>query len=270
MYIKVHYYSPYPDLDYIESSYNEDLLEVDNEAIQLNEDLQIDLLNKFAKTKHLIKIRDEQSNSHLYYQNNVFFRFADAWIYASFMSYYKPGTIIEIGSGFSTALSVDINNEINQNKTHINAIDPNPKRLKDLIKHKRECLTIYENSVLEFELNYFKQLKKNDILFVDSSHVLKQGSELNYILFKILPTLNRGVIIHFHDIFLFNYPKSWYLQGRAWNEAFALKAFLSYNNSFKILFLNKFITTKKKEICKNVFPELLRGHGGSSMYILKT
>ena len=82
----------------------------------------------------------------------------------------------------------------------------------------------------------------NDILFVDSTHVLKTGSDVHYEIFHILPNLKAGVIVHFHDIqYPFEYPDSWiFNENFSWNEVYALRAFLMYNSNFEILFFNNF------------------------------
>jgi hypothetical protein len=88
----------------------------------------------------------------------------------------------------------------------------------------------------------FRSLNENEILFIDSSHVAKTHSDVLHILFDILPLLKKGVLIHFHDILWpFEYPKIWLDQGRAWNEAYFLRAFLQYNKSFEILYFNSFM-----------------------------
>jgi hypothetical protein len=118
----------------------------------------------------------------------------------------------------------------------------------------------------------FDQLNENDILFIDSTHVSKTNSDVNKILFEILPRLKRGVLIHFHDIFYpFEYPKEWVLQwnGFGWNEDYILKAFLMYNNQFKIVMFNTFLEHFHKEWFKENMPLCLENEGGS-IWLQKT
>jgi hypothetical protein len=92
------------------------------------------------------------------------------------------------------------------------------------------------------DTSHFQQLEAGDILFIDSTHVTKAGSDVNQIMFDILPVLRPGVLIHFHDIcYPFEYPKEWILTGRYWNEAYLLRAFLQYNSSFEIVFFNSYM-----------------------------
>ncbi len=85
-------------------------------------------------------------------------------------------------------------------------------------------------------LSVFQSLNSGDVLFVDSTHVTKLGSDVNRIFFEILPALASGVIVHFHDIFYpFEYPRAWVREGRGWNETYLLRAFLEYNEAYEVL-----------------------------------
>ncbi|MDR1562767.1 MAG: class I SAM-dependent methyltransferase, partial [Dysgonamonadaceae bacterium] len=113
-------------------------------------------------------------------------------------------------------------------------------------------------------LDVFTELKANDILFIDSTHVAKFNSDVNYVIHKILPILSDGVYIHFHDIFYpFEYPMEWLLEGRAWNEQYVLRAFLEYNMKFKIVLFNTYLETIFHEKLKNRFPLIFKNTGGS-------
>src|SRR5690606_17050723 len=104
----------------------------------------------------------------------------------------------------------------------------------------------------------------NDILFIDSTHVSKINSDVNYIFFEILPRLASGVYIHFHDIFFpFEYPKAWVYEGRAWNEAYILRAFLQYNNAFSVVLMNTFMDQFHKSFFREHMPLCLINPGGS-------
>ncbi len=73
------------------------------------------------------------------------------------------------------------------------------------------------------------------MLFIDSTHVSKVGSDVNFLFFEVLPRLRPGVHVHVHDIaYPFEYPREWVLEGRAWNEAYLLRAFLTGNPHWQI------------------------------------
>jgi hypothetical protein len=112
-----------------------------------------------------------------------------------------------------------------------------------------------QKRVQDIESKIFSELTRGDILFIDSSHVSKIDSDVNHIFFRILPLLASGVHIHFHDIgFPFEYPKEWIYEGRAWNEAYLLRAFLQYNKFFRIEFYNEFMALYYPEKLKEYLP----------------
>ena len=91
-------------------------------------------------------------------------------------------------------------------------------------------------------MDFFEILQSGDILFIDSTHIAKTGSDVNHILFDILPILKSGVLIHFHDVsYPFEYPKEWVYMGRNWNENYFLRAFLMYNNNFEIILFSDYL-----------------------------
>lgn len=143
-------------------------------------------------------------------------------------------------------------------------VEPYPTLLKKLIKNKAtDDYKIINKKVQEVSIDVFKELKEGDFLFIDSSHVSKTGSDVNYELFEILPSLNSGVIIHIHDIFYpFEYPKEWVLEGRNWNENYLLRAFLSYNKDFEILFFSQYLHKYYPEKFKNM-PLMYKNWGGN-------
>jgi hypothetical protein len=113
-------------------------------------------------------------------------------------------------------------------------------------------------------LDPFLALERNDILFIDSSHVVKIGSDVNFLLGEVLPRLRPGVYVHVHDIFYpFEYPEAWIAEGRVWGEAYALKAFLTFNATFEIVLFNTYLERFHREIFEREMPLCLRNEGGS-------
>ena len=100
----------------------------------------------------------------------------------------------------------------------------------------------------------FRKLEPNDILFIDSSHVVKTGSDVQHIFFKILPEIKSGVYIHFHDVFYpFEYPKHWIFDNHwSWNEYYFLMAFLMYNTSFKIVLSTTYLSHYHEKVIKDI------------------
>lgn len=181
-----------------------------------------------------------------YHFVNDMYSYGDASVYYAITSHFAPKRIIEIGSGYSSALALDMR-ELFSRDTDLTFIEPYPRTLNELLSNDdRECVTVLEKKVQDVPLSLFETLQENDILFIDSSHVAKTGSDVCFEIFEILPRLNPGVIIHFHDCFWpFEYPRAWAVdQNRAWNELYFLRAFLMYNPAFCILFFNHYFALR--------------------------
>jgi len=233
-------------------------------AIDLKASKQLKLMRKFSETYQEIPFPEEKSEKFRYYFNNNFFNYSDGVILYSFIRHFNPGQIIEIGSGYSSALILDTIQLLNRTHIKLSFIEPNPERLYSLIsENDKEQVSIFERNLQEIDLSFFARLKKNDILFIDSTHVSKTGSDVNYLLFEILPSLEKGVLIQFHDImFPFEYNKNWVFEGRSWNEIYALRSFLMYNKSFKIELFPHYLHTIHPK-CFEKMPLCYKDLGGS-------
>jgi predicted O-methyltransferase YrrM len=260
-----HFYSPLPDIKEIESFKNNIWYNSVNEnlnGINLNGNAQIaflDIINKFYKE---IPFSDFKNNLRYYFKNPAY-SYSDGIFLYSIIRAFKPSQIIEVGSGYSSCLMLDTNDLFFNGNINMTFIEPYPKLLKSLIKQD-EKITIIPEIVQNVNLDTFSKLQENDILFVDSTHVSKINSDVNYLFHKVFPILKKGVLIHIHDIFYpFEYPKQWIYEGRAWNEIYLLRAFLQFNDSFEIVAFNTYL----QEICKDEifikFPLLKKNTGGS-------
>ena len=275
-----HYYSPIPDVIPIlkNETTGANLNSKECIGIDIREDVQLNLLDKLASYYKDISFPEQPNNSHRYFFQNTYLSHPDAVILFGMLRHFKPKKLIEVGSGFSSALILDTNGEFFNNSIHCTFIEPYPdQRVFRLLKENdRQLHTIIDKSITEVDLGLFEELNKNDILFIDSSHIVKTGSDVSRIIFEILPRLKPGVIIHFHDIYWpFEYPIDWLVTGRSWNEAYFLKAFLQYNNSFEILYFNSFMDLFHKKELKEKMPLCLHDsdyhltHGASSLWIRK-
>jgi len=176
--------------------------------------------------------------------------------------HFKPKKIFEIGSGNSTYLSAHAilknKEEDNDYECELVAIEPYPN---DILKAGFPGLSkLIPKKAQDIPLSEFKKLLENDILFIDSSHVLKIGSDVQYEYLEILPRLNKGVIIHVHDIFLpTEYPKEWVLKDyRFWTEQYLLQAFLAFNNSFEVLWAGSYMHLRYPDKLEEVFSSYKR------------
>ncbi len=234
-----HFYSPIPASDDFNEKYDALALgEIGDDLIDAK--AQLELADRFKIFYDELPFPEEPSDRRRFYLNNGAFNYFDGIILYSFIRYLKPKRIIEVGSGYSSAAMIDTCEMYLEGKTDITFIEPYPDTLHQRLSAQDEKrYTILDKNVQDVGLDAFGVLERNDILFIDSSHVSKFGSDVNHLLFNVIPTLKEGVVIHFHDIFRnFDYPKEWLNEGRAWNEGYLVRAFLSQNKNFKILFFN--------------------------------
>ena len=178
--------------------------------IDFNVDGQIKLLQEFESYYADFPFEVEKKEGLRFQLNNAAYSYSDAYILYSLIRKYEPKKIIEIGSGFSSALMLDMK-DIYANDLELSFVEPFPIQLNKLISDTdKSNAKIIQKKVQDVDLSVFKALQKNDILFIDSSHVSKTGSDVNYEFFDIIPNLNSGAIIHVHDIFYpFEYSKHW-------------------------------------------------------------
>ena len=179
-----------------------------------------------------------------YHPNNNMFGPHSAALLAAAVGSIRPRRYIEIGSGFSSAVVLDVNDEQRpEDPIQCTFIEPYPDRLNSILRPTdRDHCTVLVQKVQEVDLEVFDQLESGDVLFIDSSHIAKSGSDLLHEIFEVLPRLPSGVYVHFHDImYPFDYPVRWMVkQNRSWNEPYFLRAFLMYNPEFTVHFWTDF------------------------------
>lgn len=233
-----HYHSPINDVDFLKSREDKIWKPEFIEGIEFDEKEQLDLFKSLTKYYPELPFKSTKQEGLRYYFENRMYGRECATILYSMMRKLNPKKIIEIGSGFTSALMMDVNDLFFGKKIKLIFIEPNPERLFSLMSEQDKINNkVIIKIVQDVNLEKFQELEPNDILLVDSSHIVKTGSDVQHILFKILPKLKSGVYIHFHDIFYpFEYPKNWIINNRwSWNEDYFLRAFLMYNNQFKIV-----------------------------------
>ena len=253
-----HYYQPIPDT----RTLKDELWQSQSElvGIDINEEEQINILSLFSlkfKEEYERFPRNKTSVSYYYYVNNASFESVDGEILYCMIRHFKPKKIFEIGAGYSTYLTAQAiikNKEKDDNcECELVAIEPYPN---DILRTGFPGLSkLIPEKVQDIPLLEFKRLTENDILFIDSSHVLKIGSDVQCEYLEILPRLNKGVIIHIHDIFLpAEYPKEWVLKDfRFYTEQYLLQAFLAFNDNFRVLWAGSYMHLKHPDKLEAAF-----------------
>ncbi len=234
-------------------------------GIDLNDAGQLALLDEFDGYYRELPFTDEKSGALRYYFVNGAYSYSDAIFLYCMIRHARPAAVIEAGSGYSSCVILDTNELFFDNAIKCSFIEPYPEVLKSLVKPSdMGAITIHESRLQDVPMEVFTELRENDILFIDSTHVSKIHSDVNYIFHEVLPALRAGVYIHFHDIFYpFEYSKEWIEEGRAWNEQYLLRAFLEFNSHFTIVLFNTFLETMYEKELRERFPLAFKNPGGS-------
>jgi hypothetical protein len=257
-----HFYSPLPVL----SELSDHVWEKEwSQGIDWNEDVGLELL------EHLIKYSVEYNdlvNSHQFdIVDKKSFNHLDSALYYAIIRHFKPMRVIEVGAGHSTQIAslACSKNTFGE----IIAIEPYPREF--LKNGSLKALSLIQKPVQEISVDVFKQLEANDILFIDSSHVSKIGSDVNYLYLEVLPQLNKGVLVHLHDIFLpFEVPRRWIEEmDLFWNEQYLLHAFLIGNKDFEVLIGNSYMVTNHPRKISRLFDQKNKSGGlaGASFWM---
>jgi predicted O-methyltransferase YrrM len=262
-----HYYEPQfdnrtPKLDFFQDR--------NLQGINWNVSAQLEILESLTFSQELMDTPQKKTEALKFYLKNGAFGSGDAEYWYQIIRKIKPKRIFEIGSGNSTLMA-------------INAISKNQQE-NPIYKCEHLCIEPYEmpwleevgvsvvrKKVEEVELSFFSQLQENDILFIDSSHIIRPQGDVLFEYLELLPSLNKGVIVHVHDIFSpKNYPTSW-LQDEVkfWNEQYLLEAFLSHNSSWRIIGALNYLHHNHYNKLKSVAPLLTCESEPGSFYIQK-
>jgi predicted O-methyltransferase YrrM len=261
-----HFYSPIPSIDEVRAREAELFGSPPPSlpAIDLRADAQVALVHELARFYGDLPFPRTQSIESRYWFENWAYSYADAIFLYSMLRHLRPRRVIEVGSGFSSAAMLDTADRWLP-ETSFTFIDPDTSTLDALLRPAdRERVNIVRARLQDIPLTTFEALAANDILFIDSTHVSKTGSDVNRILFDILPRLAPGVHVHFHDVFYpFEYPKEWVYEGRAWNEDYILRAFLEFNSAFDIVLFGTWLARFHRELLEELMPLTLENPGGS-------
>lgn len=242
------------------------------QGIDMNDAAQLALLETF---KNLYKAEYGDFPAHPtqcrydYYAENNLFGSVEAALLHGMVRHFKPAKIIEVGSGFSTRVSAAaaLMNVKEGHPCELVAVEPFPG---ELLSEGFPGLTeLLPYPVQRVPAERFQALESGDILFVDSSHSLSIGSDLYYLFLEVIPSLNPGVVIHWHDIFLpAQYPRKWIMKKHMFpNEQYFLQAFLAFNSEFEVLLAGNYLDLKYPQALDAAMPGYLRPGGLGSFWM---
>jgi len=266
-----HFYSPIPSVeDVISKKEKIWTVKTKTKGINYNDAEHINILENIFP-KYIINFDypdDGPDDDELtfFYNKNSQFSWLDSRSLFALLQHVRPKNIIEVGSGYSTLLMNDINKRFLDSSVSITCIEPYPR---SFLMGAGMNINLKKSFVQDINLDFFSQLGENDILFIDSSHISKIGSDVNYLYLEVLPNLNPGVIIHIHDIFLPNeYKFEWIESGIFFNEQYLVQMMLSYSSRYEIIFTSNYAhVAHRKLLAQALKVNEEATFGGGSMWI---
>jgi hypothetical protein len=239
-------------------------------GIGWNVEEQLKILKKFNYNQELNDIPNTKIDDLTFSFGNGAFESGDAEYWFNLIRLKKPTKIFEAGSGYSTLIAIKA---IEMNKMEnpgyaCKHVCIEPYYMPWL---ERTGVVVLRNRIEEFEKKFFSELVENDILFIDSSHIIRPKGDVLFEYLELLPALNSGVVVHLHDIFSPNdYPDTWIKnQVKFWNEQYILEAFLSSNQNWKIIGALNFLHHNHYDQLKSKCPYLTFDREPGSFYIQK-
>jgi predicted O-methyltransferase YrrM len=235
--------------------------------ILLHVEQQLLQLSAIERSTELAQLPVDKKEDEKFYVHNPNFGAGDTDLYYLLIRDRKPKRIVEVGSGYSTKLSLLA---LEQNRAEgaecmLTCIEPFEMPFLDAVAG----IEVIREKVESLPISIFKSLEANDILFIDSSHIIRPGDDLLFLYFQILPILQKGVLIQIHDIFTpRHYPQEWLSKKmRFWNEQYLLEAFLYNNADFKIMFTANHLVKTDFEAAKKVLIHLKADSEPSSFWM---
>lgn len=266
-----HFYSPIPDLAEVKRREAAIFATGPMLGVDLNEAAQLTMLDRLATVASDHGFTNELGGGKRYHFDNPAFGTIDALVWAALLRTVRPTRVIEVGSGYSTAVLLDTNECHLAGAVDVTLIEPFPALVKTVLRPD-DRVRLIAAALQDVPVDVFDQLQRDDVLFIDSTHVSKTGSDVNQALFHILPRLAPGVYIHIHDILDgFEYPREWVYQGRAWNEAYVVRAFLQYNTAFEIVLWAPWLARVHPTAVRRAFPAVASDAiaGAASLWLRK-
>jgi len=267
-----HFYSPIPDLDEVRRDagrvFRPDRDELP--GIDLNVEGQSALFDELVALDDELRFAGapaERPQGVRYHAQNDSFPLCDAYFLSALLRARRPERVIEVGSGLSSAVLLDTLDQAGI-EAQLTFVEPYPERLLEIaLPGDLERHRLLRQRVQDVPLSEFEELRFGDVLFIDSSHVVKTGSDVHHLFLEVLPRLAVGVFVHVHDVpFPLEYDPAVVYEGRAWNEAYFLRAFLAFNDAFEIA-LHPSAFLAHGEAIGRALPERCRDAMGSSIWL---
>ena len=259
-----HFYSAIPDLGEV-ASREERIFALPDAlpGIDLGHERQLALIDDLAREAEQAPFSDAPQGTVRYGYDNAFFAPGDALAWWGLLRLRRPARVVEVGSGWSSAVLLDAIDATEGWSPEVTFVEPYPDRLQELVREEDDA-ALWQCGVQDVPRELFDTLEAGDVLFIDSAHVSKVGSDVNLLLLEIVPSLVPGVLVHVHDIFYpFEYPAEWVYDGRAWTEAYVLRALLAGSSTLRIVWWNDLMRVFHHDAVVGAMPRWGANSGGS-------
>ena len=270
-----HYYSPLPDIPAVKKKLNRWYTKGIFDVLQWDLEKQKRFLDQLQAYKRECDDLPSyvQATAEGYGQG---YGEVEARLLHCMVRYFLPRKVIEVGAGVSTYFTLNalrVNDRERSVRGELICIEPYPSR-KIYELADQGCIRLYAKEVQDVEIKTFGDLQENDIFFIDSSHVAKVDSDVNWLYLEVLPSLKNGVVIHIHDIsfpYLTAMPEHpLFEHSLLWNEAALVKAFMMYNEVFEVLMCQSYLHYESPETIRNIVSSYdERKHFPSSLWLVK-
>jgi predicted O-methyltransferase YrrM len=260
-----HFYSPIPRLDHLAADASRIWPEPPRElpGIAIDGEQMRNTFDRIADAIGSEVLPSQPTPERRYYSDNVAFGVGDATVLQGMLRIHRPSRIVEIGSGYSSALILDEMERLPA--TTAVFVEPHSELLRSLMRDEDAARTVVVPCrAQDLHVEVIEELRDGDLLFIDSTHVVRTGSDVCRIVLDLLPVVANGVIVHVHDIFWpFEQPRAWVEEGRQWGETYLIRAFLTANEQWQIVMFNDWFQQHERDVIRRRLPQMLENPGGS-------
>ena len=259
--LPAHYYASEPNIIELERTLNRWIQPSAMVGVSMDADRQLAELRRVCMPFRAEYLGNDAYNSAVAERYGPGFGYVEAQLLHAVLRSYRSRRVIEVGSGVSTRCAeaaLQRNAEAGNERGVITCIEPYPSPELRKFAARTPTIQLIESPVQAVSHELYQSLGPGDILFVDSSHVVRPGSDVNHIVLEVLPRLESGVLVHFHDIYFpYDYQRDVLTTFLHSNESSLLQAFLTFNKRFRILFSLSYLHYNQPDALKDIFPEYI-------------